>query len=127
MNILEIINKFPNQENCIKLLEEIRWNNKPKCLFCSSEKTNSVLKESHYKCKKCHKSFSVTAQTIFHHTCVPLQKWFLLIVLMTNAKKSLSSSQAARDLNMRLGTVWKMMHKVRKGMVNDEIKLLAKY
>ncbi|WP_342260755.1 transposase [Spiroplasma endosymbiont of Notiophilus biguttatus] len=74
MNILDIINKFPNQESCIKFLEEIRWNNKPKCLFCFSEKVNSVLKESRYKCKKCHKSFSVTAQTIFHHTRVPLQK-----------------------------------------------------
>ncbi|WP_342260673.1 IS1595 family transposase [Spiroplasma endosymbiont of Notiophilus biguttatus] len=126
MNILDIINKFPNQESCIKFLEEIRLNNKPKCLFCFSEKVNSVLKESRYKCKKCHKSFSVTAQTIFHHTRVPLQKWFILIVLMANAKKSLSSSQASRDLNLRLATVWKMMHKIRKAMANDEIKLLAK-
>ncbi|WP_342261447.1 hypothetical protein [Spiroplasma endosymbiont of Notiophilus biguttatus] len=33
---------------------------------------------------------------------------------MANAKKSLSSSQASRDLNLRLATVWKMMHKIRK-------------
>ncbi|WP_342260856.1 transposase [Spiroplasma endosymbiont of Notiophilus biguttatus] len=39
MNILDIINKFPNQESCIKFLEEIRWNNKPKCLFCFSRLT----------------------------------------------------------------------------------------
>jgi len=125
MNILEITNKYPNQEACIKLLEEIRWDSKPKCIFCSSEETYPVLKESRHNCKKCNKSFSVTARTIFHHTHVPLQKWFLLIVLMANAKKGLSSCQAARDLNIRLATVWKMMHKIRKAMVSEEMKLLS--
>lgn len=49
----------------------------------------------------------------------------MLIVLMTNAKKGLSSCQASRNLNLRLGTVWKMMHKIRSLMKSEEIKLLS--
>lgn len=47
--------------------------------------------------------------TIFHGTKIPLQKWFLAIVLMANAKKSLSSHQLARDLGLKQKAVWRMM------------------
>ena len=41
--------------------------------------------------------------TIFKGTQVLLQKWFLAIGLMVHAKKSLSSCQLARDLEIRRG------------------------
>lgn len=124
-SIIEIMNKFPNQETCVKFLEELRWNNKPKCTFCSSEETFPIIKELRHHCKKCNKSFSVTAGTVFHNTRVPLQKWFVIITLMTNAKKGISACQVTRDTNLPWITVWRIMHKIRNAMVNDEIKLLA--
>ena len=44
---------------------------------------------------------------------MPLQKWFAAISLMMNAKKSLSSYQLARDLDMKQPTAWAMMQKIR--------------
>lgn len=125
MNVLDVITKFPNQETCIRFLEKLRWGDKMKCNFCSSEETFPITKELRHHCKKCNKSFSVTAGTVFHHTRVPIQKWFILIVLMTNAKKGLSSCQAARDINLRQNVVWKMMHKLRERMTNEEMQLLS--
>ena len=57
--------------------------------------------------------------TIFHKTRIPLQKWFLAIGLMINAKKSLSSCQMARDLEMNQHTAWYMMHRIRTGMASE--------
>lgn len=71
------------------------------------------------QCWSCKRSFSATVGTIFHNSHIDLQKWFLLITLMLNAKKGLSAMQAARDLEMRRPTVWSMMHRVRAAMVDD--------
>ena len=119
MNIIQIFKQFPTQESCIKHLEAARWGDTPVCPYCQSTNTNSLDKELRHHCNGCRKSFSVTVGTIFHDTKVPLQKWFLLISLMMNAKKGLSACQAARDLETRRPTVWSMMHRVRKSMVDN--------
>lgn len=119
MNIIEIYEKFPTQEICIEHLEQVRWQGQPKCVYCGSDKTSRQKeknRQSRWQCSKCKKSFSVTVDTIFHKTHIDLQKWFLLIALMLNAKKSLSACQAARDLGMNRPTVWRMMHRIRKVM-----------
>ena len=121
MNIIQIFNKFPTQESCVKHLELTRWGIEPVCTYCGSTNTNPLVQESRYRhhCNGCRKSFSVTVGTIFHGTHIPLQKWFLLISLMLNAKKGLSACQAARDIELRRPTVWSMMHRIRKAMQDN--------
>jgi transposase-like protein len=121
MNIIQIFNKFPTQESCIKHLEQIRWGDKAICVYCGSTNTNPLNQEGRYRhhCNGCRSTFSVTVGTIFHGTHVPLQKWFLLISLMQNAKKGLSSLQASRDIEVSQTTTWSMMHRIRKAMGND--------
>ena len=62
--------------------------------------------------------------TIFSGTQIPLQKWFLAIGLMVQAKKSLSSCQLARDLEMNQKTAWYMQQRIRAAMANDQGELL---
>jgi len=125
MNILDLINKFSTQEKCIKHLEKARWGDKVKCVYCGSENVNSLPKELRHHCNGCRKSFSVTVGTIFHRTHIELQKWFLVMSLMLNARKGLSAYQIARDLGMRRPTVWSMMHRIRKAMASDQGELLS--
>lgn len=122
MNIIKIYDKFPTQEACLAHLEQIRWGEQPNCPYCSSVNKIYRHKEAEkvrWQCGECTRSFSVTVGTIFHHTHVDLQKWFLLISLMLNAKKGLSAYQAARDIELRRPTVWSMMHRIRKAMAHD--------
>lgn len=119
MNIIQIFKQFPTQKSCIKHLEKLRWGKIPTCVYCNSTNTNLLKKENRHHCNGCRKSFNVTVGTIFHGTHVPLQKWFLLISLMQNAKKGLSACQAARDIEMNRPTVWSMMHRIRKAMGSD--------
>jgi transposase-like protein len=124
MNILQLINKFSTQEACVKHLEKVRWGDKIKCVYCGSENNYANEKELRHHCNDCRKSFSVTVGTIFHHTHIELQKWFLVMSLMMNAKKGLSAYQIARDLGMRRATVWSMTHRIRKAMATNQANLL---
>ncbi len=124
MNILQLINKFSTQEACVKHLEKVRWGDKVKCVYCGSENNYANEKELRHHCNDCRKSFSVTVGTIFHHTHIELQKWFLVMSLMMNAKKGLSAYQIARDLGMRRATVWSMTHRIRKAMATNQANLL---
>ena len=119
MNILEVVKNFPDQAACIKYLEQKRWNGKPICPYCSSDNTNHLAKENRHHCNGCRKSFSATVGTIFHDSRLPLQKWFLAIALMLNAKKGISSRQLARDLDLPVKTAWSINHRIRKSMKQD--------
>ena len=114
MNIIQIFEQFPTQEDCIKHLEKARWGDTPVCPYCSS--TNTVPNENRHHCYDCKTGFSVTVGTIFHHTHMPLQKWFLAIMLILNAKKSLSALQLSRDLEINKNTAWRISMQIRKAM-----------
>ena len=37
MNLIEVMERFPDQESCIEYLERIRWRGTPVCLHCESK------------------------------------------------------------------------------------------
>lgn len=117
MNIIQIYKRFPTQKDCIKHLETVRWSNIPVCPYCKSTSQSPVEKESRYHCNSCNTSYSVTVGTIFHKTKVDLQKWFLAISLVLNAKKGLSARQLSRDIEVTKDTAWYMMMRIRKAFV----------
>ena len=125
MNLVEIYEKFPTQKNCIDFLEKIKWNNKPTCPYCKSQKHHSTPEELRHFCHNCKTSFSVTIGTIFHDTRLPMQKWFLAIALILNAKKGISSRQLARDLGVNKNTAWSMQMRIRKAMIENPSLLMG--
>ena len=125
--IVEIYRRWPDHASCIRHLETVRWGESPTCPYCQSDKVarhREVTRHSRWQCWACCKSFSVTVGTIFHRTHIDLQRWFCLISLMMAAKKGLSSLQASRDIGIQQPTVWSMMHRIRRAMVDDG-KLLS--
>ena len=128
MNIISIFKKFPTQESCIEYLEKIKWNNEPECPYCHQKHSTLIQDKKYhikrYHCNKCNTTFSVLINTIFQDTKLELQKWFLAISIIMNAKKGISSRQLARDLEVNLKTAWYMQMRIRKAMKQDENQLL---
>ena len=129
MNLLEVMKRFPDQASCIEYLEKVRWGDDPRCPFCDSRKINrrnetETGKIGRWGCQECRASFRVLHGTLFHGTKTPLQKWFVAISLMANAKKSLSSCQLARDLELNQMTAWRIMQKIRAEMATKGNTLL---
>ena len=128
MDLIKIMEMFPTQDDCIAYLEHLRWQGSPECPHCGSmsvgrRNENAIGRIGRWNCHSCKSCFKVTHGTLFHGTKKPLQKWFLAISLMANAKKSLSSCQLSRDLGMNQKTCWRMMMSIRANMDKDNVLL----
>lgn len=125
MDIPEIYKKFPNETDCIEYLEKIRWGHIPVCPYCNSKNSTPLNGENRHHCNTCNTSFSVTVKTILHRSHLPLQKWFLAICLLLNAKKGISARQLAREIRVNKDTAWSIGMKIRRSMLNHRDWLLA--
>lgn len=131
MNLIEVMERFPDQESCIDHLECIRWGRTPTCPHCSSQnirrkKEDGVGRVGRWYCKDCKASFKVTHGTVFQGTQIPLQKWFMAIALILNAKKGISSYQLERDLDLNQRTAWFLLTRVRAEMADKTNSILLK-
>ena len=127
MNLLTIFSRFPDQDACIEHLESVRWGDEPHCPHCGgiqvARKADGERK-GRWNCRDCKSSFNVLSGTIMEKTKLPLQKWFLAIGLVINAKKSLSSHQLARDLDMNQKSAWFMQQRIRAQMASEQRPML---
>lgn len=119
MNIPQLYKQFPTQNDCIKHLENVRWSGVPVCPYCNSKNQSPLPKENRYHCNTCNTSFSVTVGTIFHKTRIDLQKWFLAVSLVLNAKKGYSARQLGRDIDVTKDTAWRVFMQIRKSLVDQ--------
>lgn len=119
MNIIQVYKRFPKQSDCIKHLEEVRWDNIPKCPYCKSINQTPRKATQRYQCNTCNTSYSVTVGTIFHKTHLDLQKWFLAVSLVLNAKKGYSARQLGRDIEVTKDTAWRMFMQIRKALIEQ--------
>lgn len=119
MNIIQVYKQFPTEDACIDHLEKVRWNGVPQCPYCNSTNSSAVKNERRHHCNACNTSYSVTVGTIFHRTHLDLQKWFLAISLILNAKKGLSARQLGRDIEVHRNTAWSMGMRIREAMKAD--------
>ena len=127
MNLITIFTRYPDHESCIEHLEKVRFGDEPYCPHCGSVKVARKAdgeRIGRWNCHDCKSSFNVLSGTIFSKGRVPLQKWFLAIGLIVNAKKSLSSCQLARDLDVTQPTAWYIQQRIRAEMSREQRSLL---
>lgn len=117
MTLPELTERFPTDEKCRELLERLRWPNGPECPRCKTQKvvrlsTNTKL----LWCSECQYQFSVMAGTIFNDSHLPLNKWFLVTLLLCEARKGISANQIKRTVGMSYKTAWYLCHRIRAAM-----------
>ncbi len=71
------------------------------------------------KIQASHNSFSIFKGTIFERSHVSFRKWLYAIHMVINAKKSVSTCQVSREIGGDYRTAWRMMHKIREAMANN--------
>lgn len=121
MSLIEVFTRFPDQEACIEHLEGIRFGRQAYCPLCGSvyvARKSDGDRVGRWNCYGCRSSFNVLSGTIFQGTKVPLQKWFLAVKLVLNARKGISSHQLARDLDLNRGTAYTMLMRIRFEMAD---------
>ena len=127
MNLVTIFERFPDQEACIEHLERVRFSVQSYCPLCGGLKVarkSDGARLGRWNCRDCKSSFNVLSGTIMEKTKLPLQKWFLAIGIIVNAKKSVSSCQLARDLGMNQKSAWYMQQRIRSAMASTQGAML---
>ncbi len=129
MNLIDVFERFPDQESCIEHLERVRWHGTPHCPHCGSmsikrKKEDGEGRVGRWNCYDCKASFKVTHGTVFHGTKIPLQKSFLALSLILNAKKGISSYQLQRDLDLNQKTAWFILTRIRAEMADKVNSIL---
>lgn len=126
ISLINLIEKYHNEEKCRAYLEELRWPDGAACPRCGSTSISKVHERGQYDCNSCRYQFSVTSNTIFHDSHLPLWKWFLATYMMIEGKKGVSANQVSRTLTISYKTAWYLCHRIRKAMIVDNPKPLSK-
>ena len=126
MDLIKVFQRFPDHESCLEHLERVRWGDTPACPHCGSlsvARKADMHRQGRWNCHDCKSSFNVLSGTIYEKTKLPLQKWFLAVSLFLNAKKSVSSYQLSRDLDLNQKSAWYMAMRIRRAMVDRDTML----
>ena len=125
MVIADVYLKFPTTTECIIFLESIMWADQPICPHCLESRSSPCPKENRHHCNCCNLSFSVTVNTLFHRSRIPLQKWFLAIVLYTDTTRIMTGRQIASLLTINKNTGCDIMSRLNQAKLkSDELYLI---
>ena len=120
MHIDQLKAHFPDELACRAFFETIIWSSGRKCPRCKADHSYRLsARAGFYECAQCKKQFTVTVQTPFHGTKLPLWKWIKAIYFILTSSKGVSSVILGRMVGVSQKTAWKMGHAIRKMMEHD--------
>ena len=108
-----------------KLFASLRWTEtqgKAVCPHCGcptcyeARRPNGALR---FRCKACHKDFSLTSGTLFAFHKLPLQTYLAAIAIFCNEVKGKSALALSRDLDVQYKTAFVLSHKLREAMAQE--------
>jgi transposase-like protein len=116
---------FLDETTAREWLEARVWANGRACPHCGNadqEKITKLEGKAHragvYQCNEseCRQQFTVTVNTVFERSKIPLTKWLAALFLMTASKKGISAHQVHRMLGISYKSTWFLMHRLREAM-----------
>lgn len=89
------------------------------CPECGCCETYKITTRRRFKCKGCHRQFSVTSGTIFASRKMAFVDLLAAICITVNAAKGVSMIQLSRDLDCQYKTAFVLAHKLREAMASE--------
>jgi transposase-like protein len=115
--VLDLEQRFGNEEACIEYLATLRWPDGWVCPRCAGTEA-WLLGRDRWRCGKCRYEMSVMAGTVFQDSHLPLTIWFQAMWQMTRQKNGISALGLQRVLGLgSYKTAWALLHKLRRAMV----------
>jgi transposase-like protein len=105
-----------------KMLCTMRWpdtDGAPICPNCSCAAVYTYRSRRLFKCKACHRQFSVTSGTSLAYRKLPFRTLLMAFSLFVNAAKGISSLQLSRYLGLHAKTAFVLLHKLRCALTSN--------
>lgn len=126
--LLESVRHFSDLDLCNEHMIAVKWpEGKIVCPKCGGENIGRITSRRKLQCKAatCRKQFSAKVGTIFEDSPLGLDKWFVCVWLIANAKNGISSHEVGRALGVTQATAWFMLHRVRMAMRTGSFRKLG--
>jgi transposase-like protein len=124
-SLIEAVRYFSDLKVCNQYMRGIKWpDGEPVCHHCGSVAVYELSTRPVLKCRDCKKQFSYKVGTIFEDSPLGLDKWFVAVWSIANAKNGISSHELGRALGVTQKTAWFMLHRVREAMKTGEFRKL---
>jgi len=117
--LLEAVRHFSDLDVCHQYMVQVKWSDgKITCPKCGGNHVGEIKSRRMFQCKakECRKQFSAKVGTIFEDSPLGLDKWFVAVWCIANAKNGISSHELHRALGVTQKTAWFMLHRIRLAM-----------
>ena len=129
---------FHDEAKAFAFLESVVWADGIVCPHCgvcggrvydlagvrskaSAKNPEGVVRHGLKKCGACRKQFTVKVGTVFEHARMPLHKMLQAVHLIVSSKKSISSHQLSRILEVQYKTAWFLAQRIREAMRSGDL------
>lgn len=109
--ILKFRKLFPDEDTCLSILANFKWEKGFVCLKCGNTNYCSGKSPLSRRCTRCKKDESVTANTAFHRCKIPLNKAFEIAFSICNSPE-ISSYEISRQIEVRHMTCYTFQKKM---------------
>lgn len=125
--LLDAVKYFADLEVCHRYMLAIKWpDGEVVCPHCNGDKVGYIQSRRMLQCKapECRNQFSAKVGTIFEDSPLGLDKWFVAVWCIANAKNGISSCELARTIGVTQKTAWHMLHRIRTAMETKTFRKL---
>jgi hypothetical protein len=116
MSMSSFMSQYGTEERCRAALVAWRWPQGFVCPACGECGGHELRTRPLIQCKSCRHQCSLTSETIFAATKLPLRVWFQALYLITQAKNAISALELSRTLGVSANTGWLIKHKLMQVM-----------
>jgi len=126
MNIINFLNRFPDESACISFIKNQRIEQGVHCKRCGCTKHYWLENKQSFQCSSCEFRTSIKSGTVMESSNLSVRTWMMAITFITATKKGFSAAELQRQLGMkRYEPVFRMYHKLRvvMGRRDDRYRL----
>lgn len=125
-NIKDFRTSFSSEDSCIHYLIKSHWPEGFSCSRCHAREYWCRHSRKLLVCQSCRKEISPISGTVMHRSHIPIQEWFWAAYLVATITPGISALQLQRQLGLgSYKTAWFMLHRLRRGMVDDRRAALS--
>jgi len=113
---------YSDPNNALAYMTLLRWpDGIVVCPTCGRNDVVFLHNQRKWQCKSIHtkRQFSAKVGTIFEDSPIALEKWLVVVWMLSNCRNGISSYEIARAIGVTQKSAWFMLHRIRLGLQNE--------
>jgi hypothetical protein len=114
---------YSDPNNALAYMTLLRWpDGVVVCPTCGRNDVVFLHNQRKWQCKSVHpkRQFSAKVGTIFEDSPIALEKWLVVVWMLSNCRNGVSSYEVARAIGVTQKSAWFMLHRIRLGLQDKQ-------